>query len=211
MRFPATPKGVPSGIEALASYVPADSCDVLDKPGSTALGRFLKATYPGSSYGISRSCGTDAMSTTEHYEGRAVDWMSSVRVPQQKANAEAVLRWLLEKDSAGRPYANARRLGVMYVIWDNKIWGAYRPGDGWRPYQSCGTAAKAGPAFDTGCHRDHIHFSLSWEGAMGTTSFWTQEGCGAGLRPVPSGRFQLGVVAWRREPQAVPVGRHREA
>jgi peptidoglycan hydrolase-like protein with peptidoglycan-binding domain len=175
VKFPAAPTGFPSGIEPLTKYVPADSCDAQDKPGSAALGRFLKATYPVSSYGISRSCGTDAMSTTEHYEGRAVDWMSSSRVPQQKANAEAVISWLLAKDRAGNPYANARRLGVMYVIWNNKIWGAYRPGDGWRPYQSCGTAAKAGAASDTTCHRDHVHLSLSWEGAMGRTSFWTKK------------------------------------
>ena len=175
VKFPAAPTGFPSAIEPLTRYVAADSCDAKDKPGTIALGRFLKATYPVSSYGISRSCGTDAMSTTEHYEGRAVDWMSSVRVPQQKANSEAVIGWLLAKDRAGSPYANARRLGVMYLIWDNKIWGAYRPGDGWRPYQSCGTPAKAGAAFDTTCHRDHIHISLSWEGAMGRTSFWTKK------------------------------------
>jgi len=174
VKLPVAPAGLPSAIESLASYVPAASCDGKDKPGSAALGRFLKGTYPMSSYGISRSCGTNAMSTTEHNEGRAVDWMSSSRVPQQKANAQAVIRWLLAKDSGGRPYANARRLGVMYLIWDNKIWGAYRPGDGWRPYQSCGTAAKAGAALDTSCHRDHIHLSLSWEGAMGRTSFWTK-------------------------------------
>lgn len=175
VRFPSAPTGFPSGIEALTKYVPADSCDAQDKPGSAALGRFLKATYPVSSYGISRSCGTDAMSTTEHYEGRAVDWMSSSRVPQQKADADAVIGWLLAKDRAGNPYANARRLGVMYLIWNDKIWGAYRPGDGWRPYQSCGTAVRAGQAFDTTCHRDHIHISLSWEGAMGRTSFWTKK------------------------------------
>jgi hypothetical protein len=29
-------------------------------------------------------------------------------------------------------------------------------------------------AYDTTCHRDHMHFSLSWEGAMGRTSFWTR-------------------------------------
>jgi peptidoglycan hydrolase-like protein with peptidoglycan-binding domain len=183
VKYPAAPAGFPSGIEPLAKYVPADSCDAQDKPGSAALGRFLKATYPGSSYGISRSCGTDAMSTTEHYEGRAVDWMSSSRVPQQKANAEAVISWLLAKDRAGNPYANARRLGVMYVIWNNQISGAYRPGDGWRPYQSCGTAAKAGAASDTTCHRDHIHFSLSWEGAMGATSFWTKKVAAADYGP----------------------------
>jgi hypothetical protein len=89
------------------------------------------------------------MSTTEHYEGRAVDWMFNSRVPQQKVNAEAVIAWLLAKDKAGNPYANARRLGVMYLIWNNKIWGAYRPGDGWRSYQSCDTPAKAAPGLES--------------------------------------------------------------
>lgn len=175
VKAPVTPAGLPAGIERLTSYVPADSCDMTDKPGSVALGRFLRASYPVSSYGISRACGTDALSTTEHYEGRGIDWMSNSRVPQQKANADAVTTWLLAKDKAGNTYANARRLGVMYLIWNNKIWGAYNTPAGWRPYQDCGTAAKASSAFDTTCHRNHIHISLSWEGAMGRTSFWSKK------------------------------------
>ena len=172
VRLPTAPAGLPSGIEPLARYVGSNSCDASDKPGSTAVGQFLKVTYPGTSYGISRSCATD---TSEHYEGRAVDWMTNVRIPQEKANAEAAIAWLLAKDTAGNPYANARRLGVMYLIWNNKIWGAYRPADGWQSYQSCDTAAKAAAGLDNACHRNHIHISLSWEGAMGRTSFWTKK------------------------------------
>ena len=89
VKLPAVPAGLSSGIEALASYVPVNSCDAQDKPGSAALAQVLKATYPESSYGISRPCERDGLPTTEHNEGRAVDLMSSVRVPVQKANAEA--------------------------------------------------------------------------------------------------------------------------
>jgi peptidoglycan hydrolase-like protein with peptidoglycan-binding domain len=169
---PAEPSGLPSGIEALAAYVPADSCDPVVRPGTEDLGDLLVATYPHTSYGITRTCGSDPLPTSEHYDGRAVDWMVSVRDPQQKAEAQAVISWLFAKDAAGNTYANARRLGVMYVIWNNRIWGAYRAADGWRPYSTCASHPEA--AYDTTCHRNHVHISLSWEGAMGRTSFWTK-------------------------------------
>jgi peptidoglycan hydrolase-like protein with peptidoglycan-binding domain len=169
----ATPSGLPPQIEALAGYVPANSCDPHAKPGATALANLLRARYPGSPYGIDRTCGTDPLPTSEHYDGRAIDWFRSVRSPAQRADATAVLRWLFAKDAAGHAYANARRLGVMYLIWNNRIWGSYRASDGWRPYSNCAT--RPARAYDTTCHRDHIHFSLSWEGAMKRTSFWTHE------------------------------------
>lgn len=170
---PAVPSGLPTSIESLSGYVPADSCDPHAKPGATALGNLLKATYPTSSYGIDRTCGTDPLPTSEHYDGRAIDWFVSVRDATQRAEANTVISWMFAKDAAGRPYANARRLGVMYLIWNNRIWGSYRASDGWRPYSNCATATS--PANDTRCHRDHIHISLSWEGAMGRTSFWTRQ------------------------------------
>jgi len=166
---PATPPTLPAGIESLAGYVPVTSCDPHAKPGVTALGRLLVRTYPGTSYGIDRTCGSSP--TSEHNEGRAIDWMVSVRTPARAAQANAVLTWLLAKDAAGNPYANARRLGVMYIIWNNKMWRAYDSGSGWREYRGCTT--RTARSSDTTCHRDHIHISLSWEGAMRRTSFWT--------------------------------------
>ena len=97
--------------------------------------------------------------------------MNSVRDPRQAAQATAVLTWLLGRDAARRPYATARRLGVMYVIWNNRIWSAYDPAN-WQPYSSCAVHPDRG--WDTTCHRDHIHISLSWAGAMGRTSFWSK-------------------------------------
>ena len=55
----------------------------------------------------------------------------------------------------------ARRLGIMYVIFDHRIWGSYADEQGWRPYTG------ASP------HTDHVHFSLSWAGAWARTSYWT--------------------------------------
>ncbi|MEO5982527.1 MAG: hypothetical protein ABIQ13_09465, partial [Pedococcus sp.] len=47
---PPTPTGLPSGVEELASYVGANSCDASTKPGSAAVGALLVKTYPGTSY-----------------------------------------------------------------------------------------------------------------------------------------------------------------
>jgi peptidoglycan hydrolase-like protein with peptidoglycan-binding domain len=161
---------LPAGIEALSPYLEQDSCNPVATPGAVKLGDLLRATYPGTSYGIARGCGSDGIAS-EHYEGRAVDWFTSVRDPAGAARATSVLNWLLGADAAGRRYANARRLGVMYLIWNNRIWGSYRSAEGWRPYSNC--AAHPEKSYDTTCHRDHIHISLSWAGAAGRTSFWT--------------------------------------
>src|SRR5215218_367955 len=167
---PSTPRRLPAAIEPVAAYVGVASCDPRAKPGTTALARKLVASYPGTSYGIDRTCGTSPSS--EHNEGRAIDWMVSVRKPTQRAQAVAVLNWLLMKDSAGNPYSNARRLGVMYIIWNNKMWRAYNPSAGWSEYQNC--SKRTSTSLYTTCHRNHIHISLSWEGAMARTSFWTR-------------------------------------
>jgi hypothetical protein len=170
---PAVPTGLPAAVEPLSGYVPASSCDPTGKPGTVALGKLLTTTYAGTSYGISRTCGTDALPTSEHYDGRAVDWMNSVRNPTQAAQAKAVISWLLATDADGTRYANARRLGVMYIIWNDRIWGAYSADRGWRAYSSCADHPEKG--WDNTCHRNHMHLSLSWPGALKTTSYWTRQ------------------------------------
>lgn len=166
-----TPPNPPamSGIEPLASYVPDNSCDGVLKPGTARLASLLTSTYPGTTAGTVRACGTDG-SISEHYDGRAVDFMTSVRTADGKARADALIAWLFATTN-GQPYANARRLGAMYLIWDNQIWGAYSASAGWRPYSSCASHPESG--WDTACHRDHVHISLTWAGAMGRTSYWT--------------------------------------
>jgi hypothetical protein len=170
---PVAATGLPKTLESMPGYVPANSCDPTAKPGTAALGKLLTTTYPGTTYGISRTCGTDALPTSEHYDGRAVDWMNSIRNPTQAAQAKALITWLMASDAAGNTYANARRLGVMYIIWNNKIWGAYSADRGWRAYSSC--ASHPEPGWDNTCHRNHMHLSLSWAGAMKTTSYWTKQ------------------------------------
>ncbi|GEO29373.1 peptidoglycan-binding domain-containing protein [Terrabacter aerolatus] len=168
---PATPTGLPTTIEGLSPYVPPTGCDLRARTGSVKLAKLIQATY-ANTYGLSRSCTSATTPSSEHFDGRAVDTFFNVRNATERAEANAVLSWLLSTDKAGNQYANARRLGVMYIIWNNKMWSSYRSGEGWRPYSTCATTPSA--AYDTACHRNHIHISLSWEGANGRTSFWTK-------------------------------------
>ena len=151
--------------------MPANSCDPVTRPGAAKLGRLLTATYPSTSYGVERGCGS--LPNSEHHDGRAIDWMISIRNKSQAAQAKAAITGSLATDDKANKHANARRLGVMYVIWNNKIWGAYSADVGWRPYSTC--AEHKEKSWDSTCHRNHVHISLSWEGAMGRTSFWSKK------------------------------------
>jgi peptidoglycan hydrolase-like protein with peptidoglycan-binding domain len=162
---PPTPPGLPSAVEPLSPYLGQVSCDFREKPGVRAFADLVLRTYPAtSSAGILRSCLTGA--TSEHKEGRAWDWWVSVTNPAEVAEANALITWLLATDAAGNRFAMARRLGLMYLIWNAQSWSTYRAAEGWRPYSCSGT---------TGCHRDHVHFSFGWAGAWQRTSYFTKQ------------------------------------
>ena len=96
--------------------------------------------------------------------------MVSVRNARQHAAANAAITWLLATDRAGNKFAMARRLGVMYIIYNNRMWGAWS--GKWEQYNGC--AKLTSRADDNACHRTHVHISLSWNGAFGRTTFWTK-------------------------------------
>ena len=164
---PSAWSGAP--LEPLAPYVAQTTCDPVAKAGVLGFRDLLLEAFPGSrNLGIGRVC--DAEGVSEHKEGRAFDWGVSVDDPGERAAAESVLAWMLGPDpETGEPFAIARRLGVMYVIWDGRIWSAFRASDGWRPYVGVSQ------------HRDHVHVSFDWPGALAQTSFW------AGGRARPAG------------------------
>ncbi len=165
MATPPTPSALPTAAEPLSPYLPQVSCDFREKPGVRAFADLILRTYPNtSSAGIVGRCLSGG--TSEHKEGRAWDWWTSVEDPTDVAQVNALLGWLFATDAAGNTFAMARRLGIMYVIWNSRIWGAYRAPDGWQPYSCSGT---------TGCHRDHVHFSFGWAGAWQHTSYWTRQ------------------------------------
>ena len=150
---PAPHKSLPAALDARTPYEAQVSCDPVDKPGVTAFATLMKNNYKTGQTGISRTCQGD---TSEHYDGRALDWMLNANDPQQKAVADSVVAWLSASNGA-----MARRFGISYIIWNRKMWREYAPERGWAPYSGVSP------------HTDHIHFSFSWDGAMARTSWWT--------------------------------------
>src|SRR3954466_1716057 len=147
-------------IEVFSPYQAQSTCNPTPKPGTVALSKLVMAPYPGSgTSGIARDCAIGGRS--EHKEGRAWDWHVVYTNPKQRAQAADFVHWLFATDAYGNKFAQARRLGIMYVIWNHKIWSSYNAGAGWRPYTG------ADP------HTGHMHISLSWAGAQKKTSYWT--------------------------------------
>ena len=156
-----SPVTLPSAVDPPARYIPQSACWPTDKAGSVKLRDLLRTTYKvGGGGGISRSC---KEGVSEHSDGRAIDWMVDVKVVKEKAAAADFIAWATADD--GR---NARRLGIMYIIYNKKIWSIYRVKDGWRTSSG---------------HTDHVHISLSWAGARGNTSFWTGKVAGEDYGP----------------------------
>jgi hypothetical protein len=51
----------------------------------------------------------------------------SAAISAQKAKATNLPGWLLAKDKYEHRHAYARRLGIMYIVWNRRIWGAWGP------------------------------------------------------------------------------------
>ena len=160
---PKTPR-FGASIENLSPYQPQTKCTPNAQPGVLKFRALILATYKGTGDdGIVRGCKVGG--TSEHKEGRAWDWAVSVKNPHQVAQVKTLFAWLFASDAYGHKYAMARRLGIMYIIWNKRIWGTYAAGSGWRPYSCSGV---------TLCHQNHVHFSFSRAGATGKTSYWTK-------------------------------------
>jgi hypothetical protein len=145
-------------IDAHLGYMPQTTCSPAAKPGAKALLKLLIKTWGGGSSGISRGCGVGTRS--EHKEGRALDWRMSVKKASQRKRVNTALAWITANNGEV-----ALRLGIMYVIWNQRIWSVYYPELGWRKMASRGSV--------TANHKNHVHISLSWDGAYQQTSWWT--------------------------------------
>ena len=149
-------------IDTYPRYEAQTQCVTEPSPGLVSLRELITASYPGvAPLGrLVRDCAQGGVS--EHKDGRAVDWAVNVNSPAQGAAADDFLGWLLATDVHGNAHANMRRLGIMYVIWNGRVFKGYRADAGWTPYVG------ASP------HTDHIHISLSWAGARRETTWWSR-------------------------------------
>jgi hypothetical protein len=157
-------------VESYAPYQPQRTCARRDKPGTVALGRWLVAR--GGVYGGTlRSCGSGGQS--EHKDGRAFDWMLDAKDADDRAVADAFLVEAFADDELGDTDALARRMGIMYVIWNDRMYAAW---DGFEPkkYLSSGCRTRRTCSV-TLRHRDHMHISLSRAGAKGRTSWYVEQ------------------------------------
>ncbi|MET0764382.1 MAG: LysM peptidoglycan-binding domain-containing protein [Blastococcus sp.] len=181
---PDAPAAAPGTIEDFAPYGAQSVCDPVSKPGTTAMAETILEFYGvGRHGGTTRDCSVGGPS--EHKDGRAWDWMLSVSDLTEKATAEQFIAWLTAAGPDGQDAYNARRFGVMYVIWNQHIWSAGYASSGWLPYSGSSP------------HTDHVHVSLSWSGAMKQTSWWT--GIAAGVDDGPQ-------EAPPSAPEPAPVG-----
>ncbi len=163
-------------VEGYAGYAPQNTCSPNAKPGTTKLATWLQKTYPGTgSMGISRSCRDGGVS--EHKEGRAFDWAADVNSARDRAAVADFLARAFATDAEGNQHALARRMGIMYLIWNDRIYSSYH-GFKARPYAPCAVVTNCSA---TARHRNHVHLSLSRAGGNGTTSWYT----GSAVVPPP--------------------------
>jgi hypothetical protein len=172
----------PVALDAPIDYEGMTTCDPVARRGAMMLRQLLLDTYGEAVIGITRACDQDTIS--EHKEGRAVDWMVDWKNPDERAEAQAFVDWVTAPGPDGTPAANARRLGIMYIGWGDEMWRAYDPARGWTELKGCYSLQGSGN--DTFCHRDHVHFSMTWDGAAGRTSYW--DGTPVADTPCPVGK-----------------------
>ncbi|SDS44838.1 hypothetical protein SAMN04488570_1902 [Nocardioides scoriae] len=166
----------PPPVEAYAKYDPQSTCSPKAKPGTVVALDYVVATYGGAKGGISRPCGG---SVSEHKEGRAFDWTLDAAKEADRIRAAKLRKALFAEGPDGDAAELARRMGVMYIIWNDKMYASYRQ---FAPTPYVSSACKGKPlskCSKTLRHRDHLHVSLSRAGGAGTTSWY------AGRLPAP--------------------------
>lgn len=110
------------------------------RPSAAAIVAESRTRFPQ----ITTYYGVRPDSLPDHPSGRAVDIMlPNYRSASSKALGKEIAEWAK---------ANASRLNVEYIIWDQHIWSVARSREGWRWMASRGS--------DTANHKDHVHITV---------------------------------------------------
>ncbi len=152
-------------VEDYAGYDGQRWCAKHVKQGTRQLQSWAVDRFGGRAGPTMRGCKVGGRS--EHKEGRAFDWTLNAA---RKADRKKAWRFISNvlRTRPGGAHARARRMGIMYIIWNDRIWrsydqferSAYKP---CKPVRKCSKTAR---------HRDHVHVSLSRKGAKGATSWY---------------------------------------
>lgn len=170
-------------VEDLAPYQPQSKCSPTPKAGTVQLAGWLQRRYPGTgSLGIARACGHGGVS--EHKEGRAFDWGVDHSSARDRAYVQDFLDTIFATDEDGNVAAKARRMGIMYLIWNDHIYSS-SSGFAKRDYLSSGCRSKKKCSV-TLRHRNHVHISLSRAGGRGDTSWYHRNDPAPAPRPEPT-------------------------
>lgn len=108
----------------------------------SAFGRLPQGGYAAGGVSTGHSAGST------HYEGRAIDFFFRPAGGPRARNGWALAHYLV---------AQAVRLQVSTVIFEEKIWTARRSDDGWRDYEVAGAEEDQ----DVLLHRDHVHVDVA--------------------------------------------------
>lgn len=167
---PAAAAALPaSPVDDYASYEPQQVCRSNVLPGTQELTRWVNRSFRGGTARATlRACTSGG--TSEHKDGRALDWTMSATSKRDRVTVRSFMNKLFATDTEGNTHALARRMGVMYVIWNDRIWSSYRQFQP-RDYLSSGCKSRA-TCSRTLRHRDHVHISMSIDGGRGRTSWY---------------------------------------
>lgn len=159
--------------EDYAGYQPQTTCRKIARPGTAELAAWINAEFGGGTATASvRAC--DSGGVSEHKDGRAIDWSMDASRKRDRREVRRFLTELFAVDQDDHPHALARRTGVMYVIWNDRMYASYDEFAG-REYRSssCPSLKKCSATLR---HRDHVHISLSRPGGRGETSWYAANG-----------------------------------
>jgi uncharacterized protein YgiM (DUF1202 family) len=114
------------------------------KPNAIKVHRAMRARFPQ----ITVYGGVRPSVIPDHEQGRALDAM----IPDYRSASGKALG----NEAAAWAKANARSLGINYVIWNQHIWNITRDSEGWRYMADRGS--------DSANHLNHIHITVFAEG-----------------------------------------------
>ena len=127
----SAPSSIPSSWRAVETGL---------KPNAIKVHRAMRARFPQ----ITVYGGVRPSVIPDHEQGRALDCMiPNYQSASGKAFGYEVAAWAK---------ANARSLGINYVIWDQHIWNITRDSEGWRFMADRGS--------DSANHKNHIHITV---------------------------------------------------
>ncbi|RNL84651.1 hypothetical protein EFW17_11905 [Halostreptopolyspora alba] len=97
-------------------------------------------------FGAPYPVGCVRQSSDDHGVGKACDFMMSSNGASPSAENQQ-----LGQQIANYAQNNADRLGVKYIIWEQRIWDSRNPGAGWKQMEDRGSITQN--------HYDHVHVS----------------------------------------------------